>query len=115
MGSGSSESTRQEASFKVVPGLDNSNCYSFTTADGSYLRHRNFYLRADRNDGSGLFRKDATFCPRTSPYTGAVMLESINYPGRYLRHRNFQLRLEKYDNTQLFRADSAFRVVNGWT
>ncbi|WP_405878998.1 AbfB domain-containing protein [Streptomyces sp. NBC_01136] len=113
--SGSSDSTKRDASFKVVEGLGNANCYSFITADGAYLRHRNFYLRADRNDGSDLFSKDATFCPRTSAYTGAVMLESINYPGRYLRHRNFQLRLDSYDNTQFFRSDSAFRVVNGWS
>ncbi|MGW1760695.1 AbfB domain-containing protein [Streptomyces mirabilis] len=113
--SGSSGSTKRDASFKVVAGLGNANCYSFATADGAYLRHRNFSLRADRNDGSDLFRKDATFCPRTSPYTGAVMLESINYPGRYLRHRNFQLRLDRDDNSRLFRTDSAFRVVDGWS
>ncbi|MFF4351957.1 AbfB domain-containing protein [Streptomyces sp. NPDC001530] len=112
--SGSSTTTRQGASFTVVKGLADSSCYSFTTADGGYLRHRNFFLRADRDDGSGLFEKDATFCPRTSSYSGAVMLESVNYPGRYLRHRNFQLRLDPYDNSQLYRADSAFRVVKGW-
>ncbi|MFE2315324.1 AbfB domain-containing protein [Streptomyces sp. NPDC059441] len=113
--SGSSGSTKRDASFKMVAGLGNADCYSFTTPDGAYLRHRSFMLRADRNDGSDLFRKDATFCPRTSPYSGAVMLESINYPGRYLRHRNFQLRLDRDDNSRLFRADSAFRVVNGWS
>ncbi|MGW4143688.1 AbfB domain-containing protein, partial [Streptomyces mirabilis] len=25
----------------MVAGLGNSNCYSFATADGAYLRHRN--------------------------------------------------------------------------
>ncbi|WP_369245757.1 AbfB domain-containing protein [Streptomyces sp. R41] len=114
VGSGSPATTKQAAGFKVVQGLANSSCYSFTTADGAYLRHRDFSLRADRNDGSDLFKKDATFCPRASSYTGAVMLESVNYPGRYLRHRNFQLRLDPYDNSGLYRADSAFRVVKGW-
>ncbi|WP_369257613.1 AbfB domain-containing protein [Streptomyces sp. R35] len=114
VGSGSSATTKQDASFKLVEGLANSSCYSFATTDGTYLRHRNFSLRADRDDGSDLFEKDATFCPRTSSYSGAVMLESVNYPGRYLRHRNFQLRLDAYENSTLYRADSAFRVVKGW-
>ncbi|WP_406366797.1 AbfB domain-containing protein [Streptomyces sp. NBC_00645] len=113
VGPGSSAATRRAASFKVVAGLANSSCYSFTTTDGSYLRHRDFVLRADRYDGSSLFRKDATFCPRASS-SGAVMLEAVNYPGRFLRHRNFQLRLERSEDSRLYRADSAFRLVRGW-
>jgi hypothetical protein len=109
----SSTAARRAATFKVVKGLANSSCYSFATADGSYLRHRNFILRAERNDGSPLFKQDATFCPRTSSYSGAVMLESVNYPGRYLRHQNFQLKLDRYQNSSLFRSDSAFRLVAG--
>jgi hypothetical protein len=112
--SGSPAATRRAASFKVVPGLAKSSCYSFATADGSYLRHRRFVLRADHNDGSALFRKDATFCPRASSYSGAVMLESVNYPGHFLRHRNFQLRLARSRRGRLYRADSAFRLVRGW-
>jgi hypothetical protein len=108
-----SAAARRAATFKVVKGLANSSCYSFTTANGSYLRHRNFILRAERNDGSPLFKQDATFCPRPSPYSGAVMLESVNYPGRFLRHQNFQLRLDRYQDSTLYRSDSAFRLVAG--
>ncbi|MFF3407656.1 AbfB domain-containing protein [Streptomyces sp. NPDC002742] len=113
VGPGSPAATRRTASFKVVQGLAKSSCYSFATADGSYLRHRDFVLRADRYDGSDLFRKDATFCPRASSYSGAVMLESVNYPGRFLRHRDFQLRLGRNERGRLYRADSAFRLVRG--
>ncbi|MET7571513.1 AbfB domain-containing protein [Streptomyces sp. NPDC005492] len=109
----SSATARGAATFKLVKGLANSSCYSFATADGGYLRHRNFILRAERNDGSSLFKQDATFCPRTSSYSGAVMLESVNYPGRYLRHQNFQLKLDQYQNSGQYRADSAFRLVDG--
>ena len=110
----SSAATKQDASFKRVKGLADSSCYSFVTADGTYLRHRDFVLRADRDDGSDLFKKDATFCPRPSSSSGAVMLESVNYPGRYLRHRNFQLRLEwRDDHGRPTGADSAFRLVKG--
>ncbi|MFI6462222.1 AbfB domain-containing protein [Streptomyces sp. NPDC050528] len=108
-----SATARRASTFKVVKGLANSSCYSFTTTNGSYLRHRNFILRAERDDGSPLFKQDATFCPRPSPYSGAVMLESVNYPGRFLRHQNFQLRLDRYQDSTLYRSDSAFRLVAG--
>ncbi|WP_258055765.1 AbfB domain-containing protein [Streptomyces sp. Ru62] len=108
-----SAADRRAATFTRVKGLADARCWSFTTADGSYLRHRDFLLRAEPADGSPLFRQDATFCPRASAFTGAVMLESVNYPGRFLRHQNFQLRLDPYQNTDLYRADSAFRLVDG--
>ncbi|MFE9648649.1 AbfB domain-containing protein [Streptomyces sp. NPDC006365] len=111
--SGSSDETRRDSTFKLVPGLANPDCVSFSTGDGSYVRHRDFRLRTDRHDGSELFKKDATFCPRPSSYSGAVMLEAVNYPGRFVRHRNFQLRLDPYDHSNLYRADSAFRLVDG--
>ncbi|MGW7820717.1 AbfB domain-containing protein [Streptomyces puniciscabiei] len=109
----STPGTRRAATFTLVKGLANGACYSFATADGGYLRHRDFLLRAEPDDGTALFRQDATFCPRRSSFTGAVMLESANYPGRFLRHQNFQLKLAPYENTGLYRADSAFRLVDG--
>ncbi|MET9382426.1 AbfB domain-containing protein [Streptomyces sp. NPDC002928] len=109
-----SSGARQNATFKRVKGLADASCYSFATADGTYLRHREFVLRAESDDGSTLFHKDATFCPRASASaSGAVLLESVNYPGRFLRHKNFQLRLDPYQNTDLYRADSTFRLVGG--
>ncbi|MFF4213930.1 AbfB domain-containing protein [Streptomyces sp. NPDC001796] len=104
---------RRDATFRVVKGLAKATCYSFATADGSYLRHRNFLLRDEPDDGSSLFRQDATFCPRPSSYFGAIMLESVNYPGRFLRHQSFRLKLDPYQADDLYRADSAFRLVDG--
>ncbi|MEU2619093.1 AbfB domain-containing protein [Streptomyces sp. NPDC007157] len=104
--------SRADSTFTVVKGLANSSCYSFRTSDGKYLRHRDFVLRADRGDGSSLFHQDATFCARASAYSGAVMLESVNYPGRFLRHQNFQLKLVSYQNSDLYRADATFRLVD---
>ncbi|MFE9766323.1 AbfB domain-containing protein [Streptomyces sp. NPDC005808] len=118
--SGSSpEAIRRDASFTKVTGLADSSCYSFVTADGSYLRHRDFVLRAERTDGSALFKQDATFCPRPTSSAGAVMLEAVNHPGHYLHDRDFQLRLERYDNDDHRRDDHrdreswAFRLVKG--
>ncbi|MGJ5750696.1 AbfB domain-containing protein [Streptomyces puniciscabiei] len=108
-----SPDARRAATFTLVKGLADARCYSFATAGGGYLRHRNFLLRAEPDDGTALFRQDATFCPRRSSFTGATMLESVDYPGRFLRHQNFQLKLDPYQNTDLYRADSAFRLVDG--
>ncbi|MFE8015354.1 AbfB domain-containing protein [Streptomyces antibioticus] len=105
--------SRQDSTFTVVKGLADSACYSFATADGTYLRHRDFVLRSERSDGSSLFRQDATFCARSSPYSGAVMLESVNYPGRFLRHQNFRIRLDAYQDSDLFRMDASFFLVAG--
>ncbi|MFE7270644.1 AbfB domain-containing protein [Streptomyces sp. NPDC057623] len=105
--------SREDSTFKQVKGLADGSCYSFTTRDGSYLRHRNFVLRAEPRDGSSQFGRDATFCPRGSSYSGAIMLESVNYPGYFLRHRNFVVRLERFEYSSLYLADSSFHLVGG--
>lgn len=110
---GSGPEQREDATFQRVAGLADSSCYSFTTADGRYLRHRSFVLVANTNDGSSLFGKDATFCPRYWSASGTLTLESVNYPGRFLRHRNFQLRLDPYENSHLYHSDSSFQMVAG--
>ncbi|MDX2940377.1 MULTISPECIES: AbfB domain-containing protein [Streptomyces] len=110
----SGSETREDSSFKVVSGLANSSCYSFRMADGRYVRHQNFVLRASGNDGSRLFQQDATFCPR-SGYSGSVMLESVNYPGYFVRHRSFQLRLERAEHSGYFYADATFNLVKGFS
>ncbi|OIJ62938.1 AbfB domain-containing protein [Streptomyces mangrovisoli] len=108
-----SAAARRAATFKLVKGLADSSCYSFVTADGSYLRHRDFVLRAERDDGSRLFEQDATFCSHPASASGAVTLESVNYPDRFLRHRDFQLKLETRQSGELYGEDSAFRLVAG--
>ncbi|MEU0898945.1 AbfB domain-containing protein [Streptomyces massasporeus] len=110
---GSGPEQREDATFQRVAGLADSSCYSFTTADGRYLRHRSFVLVANTNDGSSLFRKDATFCPHYWSASGTLTLESVNYPGRFLRHRDFQLRLDPYENSHLYHSDTSFQMVAG--
>ncbi|MFI7632882.1 AbfB domain-containing protein [Nonomuraea sp. NPDC049400] len=96
---------------RVVPGLDGAKGYSFVAPDGRYLRHRDFVIRFEANDGTALFRRDATFHARQGTAGGSVRLESVNYPGRFVRHRGDRLRLDKAEDTALFRADSSFRPV----
>jgi hypothetical protein len=109
----SGSETREDSSFKVVSGLAKSSCYSFKMSDGRYVRHQNFRLRVSGDDGSALFRQDATFCPMQSPYSDAVMLQAVNYPDRFLRHRNFELVLDPYGYNTTGRQDFFFRLVKG--
>ncbi|BBC37454.1 hypothetical protein SGFS_087480 [Streptomyces graminofaciens] len=110
----SGSETREDSSFAVVSGLADSSCYSFRMEDGRYVRHQNFRLRVSGNDGSNLFKQDATFCPMRSPYSDAVMLKSVNYPDRFLRHENFELVLDPYGYNTTGRQDFFFRLVKGF-
>jgi hypothetical protein len=105
-----SAQARKNATFTVKSGLADASCFSFMAADGSYLRHRDFRIHLDADDGSTLFKQDATFCPHPGLVSGSVSFESYNYPGRYLRHRNFELWIDPYDDSTGFRNDSSFRL-----
>ncbi|KUO09835.1 sigma-70 family RNA polymerase sigma factor [Streptomyces sp. DSM 15324] len=108
----SSAATRQAATFTFVPGLADPSCYSLRDTTGRYVRHYSFRIRLDPDDRSALFRKDATFCPRSGSTDGSLSLESYNYPGRYLRHRaNLQLWLDPAQNTAAYRASRSFILV----
>ncbi|MEU0941191.1 sigma-70 family RNA polymerase sigma factor [Streptomyces canus] len=116
VGTTSSPTTRQAATFTFVPGLADPRCYSLRDATGRYLRHYAFRIRLDTDDRSAIFQKDATFCPRSGSTVGSVSLESYNYPGRYLRHRdNLQLWLDPSENTAAYRASRSFVLVGPWT
>ncbi|MFI9813843.1 glycoside hydrolase family 43 protein [Saccharothrix variisporea] len=105
---------RTDATFTVVAGLANSNCYSFEAVNfpGYYLRHNNMRLVLARNDGSAVFRGDATFCGRVGlAGGGTTSFESFNFPGRYLRHYNYELRLDLRANDSVFAGDASFTVT----
>ncbi|GAA3294858.1 sigma-70 family RNA polymerase sigma factor [Dactylosporangium vinaceum] len=100
---------RQRATFTAVPGLADANCYSFRAADGQYLRHASWRLRLDRDQGTPLFRGDATFCPLGTG-TGDVMLEASNYRGYFIHRESDQLWVRQSDGTVAFHTGSTFRV-----
>jgi RNA polymerase sigma factor (sigma-70 family) len=100
----------QRATLKVVAGLADRSCFSFRTSDGWYLRHSSWRLRTSRNEGTALFRGDATFCPRAGSAAGSVSLESANYPGWFLRHRGNELWVDQSDGSARFRADSSYLI-----
>ena len=106
----SDATARQNATFDAVPGLADTRCFSFRAVNGRYLRHADWRLRLNGDDGTVLFRRDATFCPRPGAAPGEVSLESSNYPGWFLRHVGPELWVDQSDGSGAFRADSSFRV-----
>ncbi|WP_326609235.1 AbfB domain-containing protein [Streptomyces scopuliridis] len=118
--SGSDGLLKNDATWKVVTGLANSNCYSFESRNypGEYLRHRDFRVRRDADDGSALFKADATFC--TVAGTGGVRLSSANLPGSYIRHINSEVWLatpgggHAWDNPATFTEDTTWAVAAPW-
>jgi hypothetical protein len=91
----SSAGERADSGFRVRTGLGDDDCVSLESVNfpGYYLRHRNFEIRLDRNDGSALFRQDATFCPVTIRQGAALALRSTNYPRHYVVSDNDRLRI----------------------
>lgn len=88
--SSSSTSLKQQASWTVRTGLGNSACVSFESKDtpGSYLRHYNWVLAVNANDGSKQFQEDATFCPNAGLTGSGTTIRSWGYPTRFIRHYN---------------------------
>lgn len=116
VGSGSSAQAKSDATFTVTPALaGGAGCVSFQAANGMWLRHRDYRVRLEANNGSTTFLADASFCVRDGSAAGSVRLESANFPGRYLRHRNSELWIDpSTTNPGTFAADSSFQVTAPW-
>ncbi|MFI8519192.1 sigma-70 family RNA polymerase sigma factor [Streptomyces sp. NPDC085481] len=108
----SGERARQRVTFTVVRGLADTGCVTFRAADGRYLRHHYLRLRLSTDDGSELFREDATFCPRPGAVAGSVTLHAHNYPGSAIRHRDGGIWLDGSDGTRAFSGQASF-IVRG--
>ncbi|HTI22647.1 MAG TPA: sigma-70 family RNA polymerase sigma factor [Kutzneria sp.] len=108
LGPASAEAARRPATFAVVAGLADPGCLSFRGADGGYLRHASWRVRLNQDEGTSLFRGDATFCPRAGAARDSILLESSNYPGWFLHHRGDELWVDQSDNSVAFRAASSF-------
>ncbi|MFJ4699941.1 AbfB domain-containing protein [Streptomyces sp. NPDC088768] len=112
---------KADATWKIVPGLSDSACYSFESRNypGEYLRHREFRVHREAGDGSALFKADATWC--AVPGEGGVRLMASNFPGQYLRHYNSEVWLatpggtHAYDTPDRFTEDTTWVAENPWT
>ncbi|MET9438389.1 sigma-70 family RNA polymerase sigma factor [Streptomyces sp. NPDC006551] len=110
----SSAQARQRVTFTVIEGLADTRCVTFRAADGRYLRHHYLRLRLSANDGSALFREDATFCPRPGAVAGSVTLHAHNYPGSVIRHRDGGIWLDGSDGTRTFAGQASFILRRSW-
>jgi hypothetical protein len=120
--SSSSASAKSAATFIVQAGLGDSSCVSFESADtsGSYLRHSNFHLYLNANDGSALFAQDATFCPVAGNSGSNWSFLSINYSSKYIRHYNLNGYIASnggsnaWDATASWTADTTWVKASPW-
>jgi hypothetical protein len=120
----SSSTDKAGASWIVRSGLADSSCLSFEAknAGGQYLRHYDYQVRLNANDGSAVFAQDATFCASQPGLNGqGLSFASANYPGRYVRHYANLVYIadtsgvHTYDASGLFADDSSWVATSPWT
>jgi len=103
------------AQWLVVPGLGDASLVSFQSRNdpGRYLRHASFRLWSDTNDGTDIFKDDATF-RYAQPFTGSgpldKALESANYPGRYWMRDGSSISLASFSNTTDYKQSATWRL-----
>ncbi|WP_185446490.1 alpha-L-arabinofuranosidase B [Kribbella qitaiheensis] len=122
VGSGSSATEKGNASWTVRAGLGNSSCVSFESRNtsGQYLRHQNYQLHLQANDGSSLFAQDATFCPEAGHNAQGVSLRSLNFSDRFVRHYNNSVYIaanggtNTFDNSNAYADDVSWLVSSPW-
>jgi hypothetical protein len=113
---GSSATVKGNATWTVRAGLANSSCVSFESANvaGRFLRHQNFQLFLQGNDGSALFGQDATFCPTTGNSGQGWSFRSLNFADRYVRHFNFTAYIASNGGTNAFDAAGSWAPDTSW-
>ncbi len=119
---GSGALLKQDATYTLRRGLADSSCYSFELANypGRYLRHTDSRVRTAADDGSVLFRQDATFRARPGIGGTGVTFESLNIPGSSLRHFESAVYIASdtgsggFDRPQTLGADSSWSVEAPW-
>ncbi|KQT59699.1 hypothetical protein ASG52_20140 [Methylobacterium sp. Leaf456] len=107
---------RQQSTFRMVTGLAGTGVsFQSSTATNQYLRHQNFQILQQANDGGDVFKRGASFNQRAALAgtcgcnTGTCSsYESVDWPGYYVRHRNYGFYIDKADNSDLFKQDASF-------
>lgn len=109
----SSDLDRNDATFRIVPGLAGGDSISFESVNypGYFLRHQGYRIKLHQWSGDQLYRSDSSFRVRPGlADRSKVSLESVNYPGYYLRHRGFQFYIEQ-GSGDLYNKDCTFSVM----
>ena len=120
----SSPSTLQATGqWKVVTGLGNSGCVSFESVDtaGSYIRHFNYQLMLNANDGTPTFADDSTFCPMAALNGQGNSIRSWSYPTRFFRNYASVMYIaseggpDVFDNTAYYNDDVSYVVASDFS
>jgi hypothetical protein len=117
-----SATAKADATWIVQAGLANSSCISFESANdpSEYLRHYDFELYLNPDDGTAQFAKDATFCPQPGNSGKDYSFRSVNYPYKYIRHYDYVVYIASnggslpWDNSRLWPDDTTWRVSQPW-
>ncbi|KAJ6527117.1 Arabinosidase B [Mycena capillaripes] len=114
--SSSTSALKLSASWTVVAGLANSACVSFEARDtpGSFIRHSDFALLVNANDGTKQFREDATFCPQTGLNGQGNSIRAWAHPTRYFRHSNNTAYIASNGGVNTFDAADLFSDDVSW-
>jgi len=114
--SASSATEKGNASWTVRAGLANSSCVSFESRNtsGQYLRHYNYKLQLQANDGSAQFGQDATFCPEAGRNAQGVSLRSVNFSDRFVRHYNNLVYIAANGGSNAFDSSNAYADDISW-
>jgi hypothetical protein len=120
--SSSSATDKGDATWIVRAGLSDSSCVSFESANnsGQYLRHYNFQLRLNANDGSSQFAQDATFCAQPGHNGQGLSFQSANYTSKFLRHYNYNVYIASdggsnaWDSAGAWNDDTSWVVASPW-
>ncbi|KAJ7079536.1 glycoside hydrolase family 54 protein [Mycena epipterygia] len=114
--SSNTSAVKLSASWTVVTGLANSACVSFESRDtaGSYIRHFNFALLVNANDGTKQFAEDATFCPRAGLNGQGNSIRAWGYPTRYFRHFDNDGFIASNGGVNTFDAAASFNDDVSW-
>jgi len=118
----SSATVKQDATFVETAGLANPSCVSFESINrpGSYLRHQNFVLHLQPNDGSALFATDATFCTQPGNSGRGTSFQSVNFTTKFIRSYQGAVYLASnggtsaWDDATGWANDSSWLVATPW-
>ena len=119
---GSPVQDRLDATWIVRRGLGDPTCLSFEAKDspGSWVRHFDFQLFVNPDDGSAQFEADATFCPVAGNSGVGNSFYSVEFPTDFIRHYNYLAYIASdggsfpFDNTVSWTDDTSFLVSRPW-
>ena len=105
------------------PGLADGACISFESADtpGDYLRHQDFELFLEPDDGSAQFAEAATFCVRPGNSGEGYSFAALDQSSMFIRHFDFVVFIASdggqlpWDAATLWHDDTSWTIIRPWS